>query len=220
MRFGKDQAELVRRFALEKNVAVRTAQWHRKQQTADWREFMSLRAGLAERFEKSLPVQAPAPGPSLVEEPAALNRPVETREEEMELQAFCTWRATANLVSASLKGRDPDLPAFLRAEREAQKSYREAKRTREQAQMASGRLRPASDFAALKRTVIMPLRNVLLNMPRELGPRCNPFDHAFAIEAADEWVKDRFTPQLEAAIRALEEYESPGAASPEPEDLP
>ena len=218
MRFGKDQAELVRRFALEKNVAVRTAQWHRKQQTGDWREFMAMRAGLAERFEKNITPSPSLEIPAPVDEPAALNRPVASREEEMELQAYCTWKATAGLVQHSLKSRDPNLAAFLKAEGEAQKRFREARRMREQAEMASGRLRPASDFAELKRSVLMPLRNVLLNMPREAGPRANPFDHPFAIDALDEWVRDRFTPQLEAAMKALENYESAAAAQDTPDE--
>jgi len=212
MRFARDQSELVKRFSMETSRAVRSAQWHRKNQTTEWREFMARRAGAAEQLERaSVPVVGPMPDliplTQSPEEPVALNRETRTREEEMEMAAFLNWKATMGIVRDAIRGRDTNLAAYLRAEGEAQKRFREARRLREQAEIAAGRLRPASEFADLLKSVVVPLKSVLKNLPREAGPRCNPFDHSFAIAALEEWLTDRFTPAFDAAVAQFRKYQ-------------
>jgi hypothetical protein len=212
MRFPRDQSELVRRFGLETGRALRSAQWHRKNQTAEWKEFMARRAGVAEKLERDAQVVGPPPVPGEAitqsEEPVAMAREARTREEEMELSAYVNWRATMAIVRDAIRTRDTNLSAYLRAEGEAQKRFREARRLREGAEMAAGRLRPASEFGDLLKSVVMPLNAVLKNLPQEAGPRCNPFDHSFAIAALKEWLIDRYTPAFDRAVRELKKYET------------
>jgi len=214
MRFSRDQSELVKRFAQETGRAVRSAQWHRKNQTPEWQNFVATRAGVAEKLSREpVPVVGPVPEENPInatgsEEPAAKDRPAQTREEEMEVMAWVNWRATAKIVHGAILGRDTNLAAYLKAEGEAQKRFREARRMREQAELNAGRLRPASEFLEIKNTLITALHNIMANMPMEAGPRCNPFDTDFAIQALQEWLHDRFTPALDDAVRAFSKYET------------
>ena len=121
--------------------------------------------------------------------------------------AFVNWKATAQIVQGALRGRDVNLAAYLRAEGEAQKRYRESRRHREQAELSSGLLRPASEFAEIQRVLVQGVRNVIENMPQEAGPHCNPFDHSFAIDALEQWKNNRFKPQLDAVMNQLSKYE-------------
>jgi hypothetical protein len=213
MRFSRDQSELVKRFALETGRAVRSAQWHRKEQSSEWREFVAARAGVAEKLSRDpVPAVGPVPESNPVnatepDAPAAKDRAAQTREEEMELMAWVNWRATAQIVQGAIRGRDTNLAAYLKAEGEAQKRFREARRLREQAELNSGRLRPASEFLEIRNTLVTALHNILGNMPMEAGPRCNPFDADFAIQALQEWLQDRFTPALDEVIHAFSKYE-------------
>lgn len=203
MRNSRQDSDLIKKFADETGLAVRSAQWHRATDSERWRQFLARNAPVALEVAASGAVANLAAGGS--------------PEATMLRTALETWESVAALVRRARQQGHGNLPAFLKAEREAQKSYREAKRAHELQEVASGRLRPASEFAELQRLVLIPLRNVIANMPRELGPRCNPFDHAFAIEAADEWVKDRFTPQLEAAINRVARFEAAPAGATAPE---
>ena len=213
MRFGRDQSELVKRFALETGRALRSAQWHRKEQSSEWREFVAARAGVAEKLSREgVPVVGPAPDDPVTnateaDAPAARDRAAQTREEEMELMAWINWRATAQIIQGAIRAKDTNLVAYLKAEGEAQKRFREARRLREQAELNAGTLRPASEFLEIKNTLITALHNIMANMPMEAGPRCNPFDGPFAIQALQEWLHDRFTPALDAAVQAFSKYE-------------
>lgn len=200
MRHSRLDFELVRRFAVETGRALRSAQWHRQKNSREWREFMA---------------QAVPPTAIVTDRQDAATRFTSAPEEMLEA-ALETWRDIADILRHARQTRDPNLAAFLKAEGEAQKRYREAKRLRDQELVSKGLLVPAKEFSDLKRSVLMPLRSVILNMPREAGPRANPFDHAYAVEALDEWVRDRFTPQLEAAISRVGHY----AAAPDVEGAP
>jgi hypothetical protein len=134
------------------------------------------------------------------------------KAKRMEAEAFQFWQSVAATYGELLASRDLNATQWARAEKDAQESYRRAKRHRETAEISAGRLVPASQISDLRRRFIQPLRAVLANMPSEVGPRANSFDPAFGIQACQEWVRTRFTPQLESASREFSKYEG----DPEP----
>jgi len=126
----------------------------------------------------------------------------------MEREAYQFWQSVAATYGELLASRDINATQWSRAEKDAQESYRKAKRARETAEIAAGRLVPASQIADLRRRFIQPIRAVLANMPSEVGPRANSFDPAFGIQACQEWLRSRFTPQLAAVEKEFSKYDT------------
>lgn len=197
MRYGRDQAELVKDFAVARGLKVRAAQVHRKNQSPEWTEFCQTRAARKEPTgEESGP-------------PAALEKPDEakTPEDIMESSAFLSWKAIEREKRLAIQSRDPNVVALCKAEQLAQKSFRDAKRAREQADVAARRLVPLAEVNELRRRFVEPLANLVRNMPAEIGPKANSFDPNFAIQVCEQWLQFRFSPQLAKVDHAFSNYE-------------
>lgn len=209
MRHGRDQHLLVKAYALARNISLRTAQLHRQKRTPEYLEFMSRQAtnavktaALPSRNISSPDLPNATPPPSFEDSGDDLEK-----AKRMESEAFQFWQSVAATYGELLASRDLNATHWSRAEKDTQESYRKAKRHRETAEIAAGRLVPSSQIADLRRRFIQPLRAVLANMPSEVGPRANSFDPAFGIQACQEWVRTRFTPQLEAAAKEFSKYD-------------
>ena len=214
MRIGRDQHHLVKAYAAERGISVRTAQLHRQVRQPEFLEFLSRQAN-AKVVSDANPVPqlnamaTPAPDSlpgAPVGQPSGQGAPDADREELMEQKAYESWRAVAEERNKAIVSRDPNIVAWCKAEAVAQESYRKAKRARENAAIATGRLIPAHVVAELRRRFILPLRAVIQNMPQEVGPRANPFDTSFGISACQEWVNTRFNAQLESAAGEILKY--------------
>jgi len=224
MRHGRDQHLLVKAYAAARKLSLRTAQLHRQKRTPEYLEFMARQANHAVRATSAPVPKIPFSDSFNATQPAPI-APIPFQESgddlekarRMESEAYQFWQSVAATYGELLSIRDLNATHWSRAEKDAQESYRKAKRARETAEIAAGRLVPASQIADLRRRFIQPIRSVLANMPSEVGPRANSFDPSFGIQACQEWLRSRFTPQLEAAVREFAKYEgtSPSESSTE-----
>jgi hypothetical protein len=210
MRHGRDQHLLVKAYASARNISLRTAQLHRQRRDPLFLEFLSRQANTAVRT-------ATAPVGKISSSETFKATPVTQFEDSgddlekarrMEREAYQFWQSVAATYGELLACRDINATQWSRAEKDAQESYRKSKRARETAEIAAGRLVPASQIADLRRRFIQPIRAVLANMPSEVGPRANSFDPAFGIQACQEWLRSRFTPQLAAVEKEFSKYET------------
>jgi len=210
MRHGRDQHLLVKAYASARNISLRTAQLHRQRRDPLFLEFLSSQANTAVRTAAA-PVRQISPSESLNATPMA---PFEDSGDDlekarrMEREAYQFWQSVAATYGQLLASRDINATQWSRAEKDAQESYRKSKRARETAEISAGRLVPASQIADLRRRFIQPIRAVLANMPSEVGPRANSFDPAFGIQACQEWLRSRFTPQLAAVEKEFSKYDT------------
>jgi hypothetical protein len=211
MRHGRDQHLLVKAYASSRNLSLRTAQLHRQRRDPHFLEFLSRQANTAVRTAAA-PVRQISPSESLNATPPLA--PFEDSGDDlekarrMEKEAYQFWQSVAATYGELLASRDINAPQWSRAEKDAQESYRKSKRARETAEITAGRLVPASQIADLRRRFIQPIRSVLANMPSEVGPRANSFDPSFGIQACQEWLRSRFTPQLAAVEKEFSKYDT------------
>jgi hypothetical protein len=191
MRIGRDQADLVKAFAEARGIKIRAAQVHRQKQSPEWIDFVQRRAS---GKVATVPTDLPA-----MDFDSSLSE-----EELIEKTAFENWKRIASALAAS--PNDANCAAMARGEQLAAESYRKAKRAREAAQVAAGKLVPVSVVMELRKRFIQPLRSLLENMPAEVGPRANSFDSTFAIQVCEEWLRNKFWPKLEEATMAFAKY--------------
>jgi hypothetical protein len=210
MRHGRDQHLLVKAYATARNISLRTAQLHRQRRDPLFLEFLSRQANTAIRTAAA-PVRQISTPESFNATPVASFEDTGDDLEKarrMEKEAYQFWQSVAATYGELLASRDINATQWSRAEKDAQESYRKSKRARETAEIAAGRLVPASQIADLRRRFIQPIRSVLANMPSEVGPRANSFDPAFGIQACQEWLRNRFTPQLAAVEKEFSKYDT------------
>jgi hypothetical protein len=108
------------------------------------------------------------------------------------------------LDQAVERGQMTAVPVLTRAAMDAHKFLSAVRAARIENDLQMGKLVPAREVAALRSKILQPLHNIMANMPSEAGPRCNTFDADFAIRALQEWLHDRFTPELDSAMRAID----------------
>jgi hypothetical protein len=203
------EAELVRRLAAQAGVSDRAVRSWRARNSARWIDFLKR-----ESMRDITPIEA-----------AALRSDLEKSSPEAE-EASATRRfllLEKELDSAVERGQLSALPVITRAAEASHRFLASVREARIAHDTALRRLVPAHEVDRIRREIIPALANVLKNMPQEAGPRCNPFDHSFAIAALSEWLRDRFTPALDAAMGKLATVTGTGppdtlpAPPPEPE---
>lgn len=87
---------------------------------------------------------------------------------------------------------------------ELRKDYDKALAKHQQWQIDNRRLIPANEFHAFRSGFLIPLRNMLKNMPAEAAPLVNPKDQQQAIRGGVEYLHQRLNPQIERALTALD----------------
>ncbi len=217
-------AAVIKAYALSIGKDVRTAQRHASTNHPDWIRFnqTTMIAAVSQPAAQTMShaqvgVMAsvsPLAPPDL---PAELRAPdSQLAEPERMLKAsWLMWSQHFDMWLRCLGGKDKlghDIPADqamacvhanmlikLRAD------YEKALQKHTQWLIDNRRLIPANEFAAFRSAFLIPLRNMLDNMPAEAAPLMNPQDQQTAIRGGREWLTSRFNPQLQQAIDALDQ---------------
>jgi hypothetical protein len=189
------ESELVQRCALKHEVSPRAVRNWRARNDERWIDFLKSQAA-----PDLTPLEA-----------VALRADLESSSPEEE-ERSATRRyllLQRDLDTAIERGQLSAASPLARAASDAHKFLTQVRSARLEYEVARGALIPAREVAALRTRVLQPLHQVMANMPAEAGPRCNSFDADFAIRALQEWLADRFTPQLDEAMRAIDAVSAP-----------
>jgi hypothetical protein len=206
MRRSADQSRLVKAFMESSGLALRSAQWHAKKQSPAWLAFLATRAAAG-------PPENPSDTPVTPLIPSPEDAPADA-ELRIERACWSAWLLIDEEVRKAAVRRDVNLPAYVKASTDAAKSFRDARRAREQADITAGRLIPAADVHRLRSEFLIPVRSLLVAMPAELGPRVSTFDPSHGIRECETWLTTRLAPLLDALEAAI-----PSAIPSPPEPL-
>lgn len=217
-------AAVLKAYATSTGVSLRTAQRHAKTSHPDWKRFSQATMVSAMARPASEPMSptevtviasaSPLAPPDL---PAAVQRAeAELAEPERMLRAAWTlWAEHFGMWRRCLGGRDPvtkqDLPrddamACVHANMliKLRADYDKALQKYTQWQIDERRLIPASEFHAFRSGFLIPLRNMLSNMPAEQAALVNPANQQQAIKGATEYLITRLFPQIKQCIDGLD----------------
>ncbi len=217
-------AAVLKAYAASAGVSLRTAQRHAKGGTDDWKRFsqVTMVAGVSRPSTEPmsdvevtvLASNSPLAPPRL---PESVAGPVEELAEpermlraawEMWAEHFAMWR---RCLGGHEKGtgkalaRDEvmacghaNMLIKLRAD------YDKALQKHTQWEIDQRRLIPANEFHAFRAGFLIPLRNMLSNMPAEMAGMVNPSDQQQAIRGATEYLINRLDPQIRQCIENLD----------------
>ncbi len=217
-------AAVIKAYALSIGKDVRTAQRHAASNHPDWIRFNQTTMIAAVSQPAAQPMSqaqvgvmasvSPLAPPDL---PADLRAPdSQLAEPERMLKAsWLMWSQHFDMWMRCLGGKDKlghDIPpdqamACVHANMliKLRADYEKALQKHTQWLIDNRRLIPANEFAAFRSAFLIPLRNMLDNMPAEAAPLMNPQDQQTAIRGGREWIINRFNPQLQQAIDALDQ---------------
>ncbi len=218
-------AKVVLAYAASAGVSRRTAQRHAGSDHPDWKRFTqnTLVGAIAKSpSEPMTPVEvqvltrasplAPVPLPASVDRPAS-----ELSEPEQILRAsWDLWSTHFRMWQECLGGHEKgtgralernDVMACAHAGMliKLRADYDKALAKHTQWQIDERRLIPANEFHAFRSGFLIPLRNMLSNMPAEQASLVNPKDQQQAIKGGQEYLLARLMPQLRQCIDALEQ---------------
>lgn len=217
-------AAVIKAYALSIGKDVRTAQRHAATNHPDWIRFNQATMIAAVSQPATQPMTSaqvgvmatvsPLAPPDL---PADLRAPdSQLAEPERMLKAsWMLWSQHFSMWLNCLGGKDKmgqDIPpdqamACVQANMliKLRADYDKALQKHTQWMIDTRRLIPANEFAAFRSGFLIPLRNMLDNMPAEAAPLMNPQDQQTAIRGGRKWIVERFNPQLQQAIDALDQ---------------
>ena len=217
-------AAVVKAYALSIGGTVRTAQRHVAANHPDWQRFnqttmiaavsqpatqamsqaqVEVMASASPLAPPPLPIEFVAPD-SQLEEPERMVK----ASWQLWYEHFRMWQQCLGGVDKLGATIPPDQPmacvhakilTVLRAD------YEKALQKHQQWCIDVRRLIPANEFAVFRSGFLIPLRNLIQNMPAEAAPLMNPQDQATAIRGGNNWLLNRFNPQLQQAIDALDQ---------------
>lgn len=203
----RTEAAVVAEFARLSGRALRTAQLHAQKMSPEWLEFLRHRAadGVKATAASAAATEAEQrefSGAVDLASASAAQSSVE-KARQIEAESYRTLVAIQKLKDEGIRTKDVNLVQLCKSEREAQRSWLDAKRAREHAEVANGVLVPAEQVNDLRRKFILPIRDLLVSMPQEIAGMVSAFDSSDVIRACNTWLKTRFEPQLRAAADAL-----------------
>ena len=217
-------AGVLKAYASSAGISLRTAQRHAKGQTDDWRRFsqatmvsaVSRSAGEpmshveVQVLAHSSPLAPPPP-------PAALQRASDdlAEPERMLAAAWSLWAEHFSMWQRCLGGHEKgtgralprdDAMACVHASMliKLRADYDKALQKHTQWQIDQRRLIPANEFHAFRSGFLIPLRNMLSNMPAEQAALVNPTNQQQAIRGATEYLINRLYPQIQQCIEGLD----------------
>ena len=85
-------------------------------------------------------------------------------------------------------------------------SYEKALVKFQQWEIEQRRLIPLNEFAAMRAEFVIPLANLLGNLPAELGPQVNPQQPGHAMNRISEYLQTRLQPAIKHLLDNLEGY--------------
>lgn len=217
-------AAVLKAYALSIGKDVRTAQRHAKSNHPDWQRFTqtTLQSAVAHPpaepmtpcevgvFAAASPLAPPALPADLRAPDSQLAEPERMCKASWQLwnQHYSMWLACLGGVDKHGHPIPPDQAmACVQANMliKLRADYEKALQKQQQWLIDTRRLIPANEFAAFRSQFLIPLRNMMDNMPAEAGALMNPQDQQQAIRGGREWLQNRFAPQLQQALMALDQ---------------
>jgi hypothetical protein len=201
-RADSQPAACIRAFAVHKGCAERTARWHRKTQSAEWMAWIVQAQGNVQVIETPTP---PANGHTAPAKPLAESLP-DALSRALTVEAEC-WRAVEACTEQkrlALAGRKSDMAlGWIKAEAEAIKSHREARRDRVQLSQSVGHLIPSSQIDDIRTNFLQPINDLFRTAASEIAAEANPLAPPIAQAAVTAWIRRRLQPQLLRLSKAL-----------------
>ena len=217
-------AAVLKAYAASAGVSLRTAQRHAKGGTDDWKRFSqaTMVAGVSKPSTEPMTavevtVLASASPLAPPKMPESVDRPVEELAEperilravwEMWAEHFAMWK---RCLGGYEKGTGKEMPrdepmACVHASMliKLRVDYDKALQKHTQWEIDQRRLIPANEFHAFRSGFLIPLRNMMANMPAEMAPMVNPSDQQTAIKGGTEYLICRLYPQISQCIDALD----------------
>jgi hypothetical protein len=129
---------------------------------------------------------------------------------EEERAAAVRLAALQKMTDAAIARNDSSsATALLRAADSAAKLLATCRANRTNYELNSGRVIPVSEFQELRRAVIVPLAELVQNLPREVCANCNPGDPGLAMAVLEDWQQDRWNRALQAVVEKISQYDQP-----------
>jgi hypothetical protein len=217
----KDEySDLRRAYAAAAGVNVRTAQRHQKQKHPDWERFIGVRASEAVKSLEKTGVMDRAGVTALAEcspfkpdgRPAfadadeqglSLPQKAELRAWSIYEETYAQWKeclgggVTSNAVVAT--GIARELPKL-------REDYEKARGVRERWEIENRRLIPVHEFESFVGQFLLPLADLLRNLPVELPLIANPADPELARSRIIEWLRSKAEPQIKGMLEGSTEF--------------
>lgn len=211
---GKDRAfaGLIKAYAACMGLSLRSAQRHAVSDHPDWTRYVQGQAVQAVQPQARPAPQQVAAIASLspLRPPAEIEVEVEPEMSEparvlknthtMWAEHFSEWKKALAQGDAQLALSHAAACVKLR------ESYDKALQKFSQWEIEQRRLIPVNEFAAMRSEFVIPLGNLLTNMPAELAVAVNPSDPAFALNRITAYLQDRLQPAIHRLITGLEGY--------------
>jgi hypothetical protein len=227
MNGSKDRAfaAVIKAYATTTGVSLRTAQRHATSQHPDWKKFaqVTMVAAVSRKSDEPLssneatvlayasPLAPPPPPPSIGLDQSTLAEPERMKNAAwlMWAEHFGMWReclggtekGTGRIIprDVAMAGAQAGLLMKLRAD------FEKAQAKHTQWEVDQRRLIPANEFHAYRSGFLIPLRNMLSNMPAEQAILVNPANQQQAIKGGTEYLLNRLMPQIQQCIDALDQ---------------
>lgn len=210
-------AQLKKTFAESHGCDERTARRHFNRNSEDWQAFIAKQGreaaeliGKAKACTEGQAVALQVLSPQGVMEKPAVADEVEERLAEPERILKTQWevyqQASAAWRKAMTDGNAIEAHMFGQATIKAQEAYYKAKARHAQWELDERQKIPAQEFHAFRAVFLLPLANLIRNLPAHLGPLMNPGDKAYAIRAGQEYIVGTFDPQLSRLISELDAH--------------
>jgi hypothetical protein len=148
---------------------------------------------------------APSNGHTLPPPPADQPLPdALARAETVEAECWKAVEACTREKRLALAGRKSDMAlGWIKAEAEAIKSHREARRDRVQLAQTAGHLIPSSEIDDIRNNFLSPINDLFRTAAAEIAAEANPLAPAIAQAAVTGWIRRRLQPQLQRLSKAL-----------------
>jgi hypothetical protein len=211
----KDEySDLRQAYAAASGVTLRTAQRHQRSNHPDWQRFIGVTAGQAVKrgaIEKADAAALAAVSPHRPEEapgfyqederelaPPQIN---EKRAWEIHDRTFRAWREQLD----SIKGEPVVALVYAKELPKLREDYEKARAARERWEIEQRRLIPLHEFTEFVGQFLVPLAELLRNLPVELPVIVNPQDPNTARNRILDWLRTKAEPQIEAMLAGQKE---------------
>lgn len=213
---AKDHLSALRdAYAAARGCDKRTAQRHSKAGHPDWLRFIGQEAaaGVKEKRkggEANAGQQAALAAVSPfrpVELPAFYDVPDEDLH-PVQLSEKRAWQAHQTTFGAweRMQGDPMVSLAYVRELPKLRDDFVKARVDRERWELEQRRLVTMSEFERFSSEFILPLAEMLKNLPSELASMVNPDNPAFARSQIADWLRTKAQPQIGAMLRGREEF--------------
>lgn len=207
-------AAVLQAYAASIGANVRTAQRHASAGNPDFLRFAQGQAG--ENVLRVVPSEVVAPVDTALAPPQAPPE-VQMRDEDLSetgrmlkaaWQMWASHYADWSVCRGGYKdkfGKDvpPDRPMMIMNAKlliDLRKDYALAAAKHQAWQVDHRRLIPINEFERLRAEFILPMTNMIRNMPAEAAPLMNPQNQSVAISGGQQWLRERFMPAVQQLL--------------------